>query len=252
MKKLNPWYKSSLFFFHILTHLSVIPMILFGDWYHWVLAIIMYFVYGCLGVAITYHRLISHKSFIAPKWFIKLGMLSGTLCGVGSSIQWTAVHRNHHRFSDTTDDPHNPHGGLKNFLKMQFLTMLVPSNHKYVVDLLRDPMHVWFHKHYWKIHLVFACILVLIDPFALVYAYLFPCFVFWHVMSALGTFAHVRNFGYQNYETKDQSTNLWFLGWFTFGEGWHNNHHAKPADYKFGRKKYEVDLGAFIIDLIKK
>jgi stearoyl-CoA desaturase (delta-9 desaturase) len=71
-------------------------------------------------------------------------------------------------------------------------------------------------------------------------------------LASLGTFAHTPKFGTQPYGKKDKSTNLWFLGWFAFGEGWHNNHHAEASNYKFGRNKYEVDLAARIIDLIKK
>ena len=252
MKALTPWYKSPLFFFHILTHTSIIPMIMFAGWHEWLIALVMYYMFGCWGVAITYHRLVSHKSFEAPNWFKILGLFWGSLGGVGTSIQWTAVHRDHHRHSDGENDPHNPAGSWKRFLQMQFFTMLVPSSPRYVPDLLRDPLHQKFHKYYWLIHAVYASILFAIDPFAVVYAYLVPCFILWHVMSALGTFAHTPTFGSQPVSKKDKSTNLWFLGWFAFGEGWHNNHHAHAADYRFGKQIFEVDLAARVIEIIKK
>jgi stearoyl-CoA desaturase (delta-9 desaturase) len=179
-------------------------------------------------------------------------MLLGSLGGVGSTIQWTAVHRDHHKNTDTEKDPHNPAGGLKRFLQMQFFPMLVPSSPRYIPDLLRDKMHQKFHSYYWAIHLTYTIMLYLIDPFAIIYAYLIPCLILWHVMSSLGTFAHTPAFGTQPVSQKDRSTNLWFLGWFSFGEGWHNNHHSEASNYKFGRNKYEVDLAARIIDLIKK
>jgi fatty-acid desaturase len=251
MKQLTPWYKSPLFFFHIITHLSVIPMIMYGQWQHWIVALIMYHLFGCWGVAITYHRLISHKSFNAPQWFKLIGMVFGSLGGVGSTIQWTAVHRDHHRYSDTDNDPHNPAGSVKRFLQMQFLAMLVPSSPRYVPDLLRDPLHQKFHVYYWLIHLLYAIFLFLIDPFAIVYAYLIPCFILWHVMSALGTFAHSPKFGTQPIDQKDKSTNLWFLGWFAFGEGWHNNHHSQASSWKFGINRWQFDLSALIIKLVK-
>jgi len=251
MLKLNPWYKSPLFFFHILTHLSIIPMILYSTWYQWLIAIVMYHLYGCLGVAITYHRLISHKAFEAPKWFRNIGLVFGSLAGVGSSVEWTAVHRDHHRHTDTDKDPHNPSGGWKRFLQMQFLTMLVPSSPRYVPDLLRDPLHQKFHKYYWHLHLIYIVILLFLDPFAIIYAYLFPCVMFWHVMSSLGTFAHTEKFGKTNYITKDKSRNIWFLGYFGFGEGWHNNHHYQASDWRFGKEKFEFDLSAKIIDMVR-
>lgn len=251
MPKLNSWKTNPLFYFHVLTHISIIPMILYSNWYHWIIAIIMYYMYGCWGVAITYHRLVSHKSFESPVWFRNIGLIFGSLGGVGSSIQWTAVHRDHHRHSDTVKDPHNPAGGFKRFLEMQFLTMLVPSSPKYVPDLLRQPIHQKLHKYYWHLHASYAIILAAIDPLAVVYAYLFPCLLLWHVMSSLGTFAHTEKFGKINYIVKDKSRNLWFLGYFAFGEGWHNNHHYQASDWRFGKEKFEFDISAKIINLVR-
>ena len=251
MHTITDWYKNKLLYFHVVTHLSIIPMILYASLSEFVISIIVYYIFGCWGIAITYHRLISHKSFVAPTWFKLIGMIAGSLGGVGSTIQWSAVHRDHHKHTDTIKDPHNPAGGIKRFLQMQFFTMLVPSSPRYVPDLLRDKLHQQFHNYYWAIHFVYAVFLVFLDPFAIVYAYLFPCLILWHVMSSLGTFAHTPLFCNQRTSTKDKSTNLWFLGWFAFGEGWHNNHHAEASNYKFGRRKHEFDLSAYIIDLIK-
>lgn len=253
MKLLTPWYKNPLFFFHVLTHLSIIPMILYSSWYQWGISVLMYYLFGCWGVAITYHRLISHKSFESPNWFKFIGILFGTLGGVGSTIQWVAVHRSHHRYSDTANDPHSPAGSVLQFLKMQFLTMLVDGKNcvRYIPDLLRDEIHIKFHKYYWLIHLSYSILLLIIDPFAIVYAYLFPSVVLWHVMSALGTFAHTPKFGTQPISQKDKSTNLWFLGYMAFGEGWHNNHHSKAADWQFGKKWWELDISARIIKAVK-
>ena len=252
MKPLTTWYIKPLLYFHILTHLSIIPMVYFATLNQWVVAFIMYFLFGCWGVAITYHRLISHKSFISPQWFKIIGLILGSLGGVGSTIEWVTTHRDHHRHSDTEKDPHTPLGGLKRFLQMQFFPMLVSSTPRYVPDLLRDKMHLNLHKFYWAIHFTYAIILYFIDPFAIVYAYLVPSLILWHVMSSLGTFAHTPSAGTRPIETKDKSTNLWFLGWFAFGEGWHNNHHAEASNYKFGRAKHEVDLAARIIEIVGK
>jgi fatty-acid desaturase len=251
MKQLNNWYTNPLLYFHILSHLSIIGMLMYATPLHWMISFVMYYLFGCWGIAITYHRLISHKSFVAPTWFKIVGMTFGSLAGVGSSIQWTAVHRDHHRHVDSDKDPHNPAGSLKRFLQMQFLTMLVPSSPKYAPDLLRDKTHQLFHKYYWLIHIIFAVTLYMIDPFSLIYAYLFPSVVLWHIMASLGTFAHTPMFGTQPTSQADKSTNLRFLGWFAFGEGWHNNHHAEASNYRFGRRPGEGDLAARIIEKIR-
>lgn len=248
---LTPLYMSPYVYFHALTHLSFIYMVLGLGLKEWLVSLFVYFLFACLGVACTFHRLVAHKSYQAPKWFEILGMILGTLSGVGSSIQWAAVHRAHHRFSDTERDPHNPKG---RFWQMQFFAMLVPASPRYVTDLIRSPLHQFFHRFYWLFHALYALALaMLIEPMAIIYAHLVPSFAVWHIMSALGTFAHTERFGYQmkGAELTDRSRNLWLPGWLAFGEGWHSNHHNYPSRWRFGIEPFEVDLSARIIQLIK-
>lgn len=233
-------------------------MILCAGLYDWLTFIIMYYVFGCLGIAITYHRLLAHKSFKTNIWFERIGTILGTLAGIGSSVEWCAVHRKHHRYSDTKNDPHNPK--IFGFLYTQFFTMILTKNNvgytKYIVDLLKSDFHKNVHKYYWLIHAAYVIAIALIDPFLIVSAYLFPCAVLWHVMSALGTFAHSDNFGYVDRtlstDKHHNAKNLWFLGLFAFGEGWHYNHHTNQSNYKFGIKWWELDISSFIINIIKK
>lgn len=237
-----------LFTFQIITHLSLIPMIIYGLWYHWLIAFFVYFLTGSIGMSGTYHRLLSHKSYQAPNWWMYLGTILATLGGTGSSIAWCSVHREHHRFTDTDKDPHCPHH--LGFFKVQFLSMFHDVNLKYVPDLLRSNFHLAMHKYYWLIHAIYAAILWSIDPFALIYAWLVPAVILWHAGSSINTFSH--SIGWQDHQTKDTSTNHWFNGIIMWGEGWHNNHHAFPADYRFGKKWYEFDITAYIIEWIKK
>lgn len=248
MTKLNPFYKNSLFWFQLVAHLSIIPMVLYANVAEWLTALFFYYMFGMVGIAATYHRFISHKSYQQPKWFTYLGLFFGTLPGLSSAISWTAVHREHHRYADTDKDPHLPKG---QFWKMQFLVMLVPGHAKYAVDIIRNPLYKKQHDYYWYIHALWAGLLALIDPFALVYAYLFPAVVLYHIMAALGTVVHCGKFGYKNKEGRDDSHNVPFLGWFAFGEGWHNNHHNDAGNYRFGKEKGEVDLTARLINLIR-
>ena len=238
---------NNLFVFQCLTHLSLLPLIVYGQWYHYIIAFVVYFFTGCVGMSGTYHRLLSHKSYVAPKWWEYLGTILATIGGTGSSIAWCAVHREHHRFTDTDKDPHSPHA--KGFLKVQFLSMFHQPNVRYVPDLLRSSFHVNMHKYYWAVHIVYASILYIIDPFALVYAWLVPSFILWHAGSSINTFSHT--VGWQDYETKDTSTNHPILGILMWGEGWHNNHHAFPADYRFGKKWWQIDTTRYLIELVK-
>lgn len=246
------WYKNPLFLFHVVSHLSIIPMILYADIFHWLITIIFYHIYGCFGIAITYHRLLAHRSFKASKLWHWIGSICGTLAAVGSTIEWCIVHRKHHKYSDSDKDPHNPK--IFGFINTQMFTMLITKSeqtysNKFAIDLLKSNFHKSIHKYYWLIHASYFCILLTIDPFLIISAYLVPCAILWQVMSALGTFAHSDNFGYKNY--KNSASNLWLLGYGAFGEGWHNNHHEQASNSKFGLRWWELDLSNVIINFIK-
>lgn len=241
-KKIN-----GLFLFQIITHLSIIPMIIYGELSHYLLAWFVFFLTGSIGMSATFHRLLSHKSYIAPKWWEYFGTICATLGGTGSSIAWCAVHREHHRFTDTEKDPHSPqcHG----VLRVQFLSMFHYPQIRYVPDLLRSNFHIMVHKYYWHIHLLYAVILyTVLGPFALIYLWLFPCLILWHAGSSINTLSHL--FGKQDHKTNDTSTNHWLTGIFVWGEGWHNNHHWSPTDYQFGKRWYQIDITYWVIRLL--
>lgn len=237
-----------LFLFQIISHISLIFLIIYGQFFHFALAFFVYFLTGCFGMTITYHRLLSHKSFVVSKWFTYIGSLFGVYGLTGSPIAWVAIHREHHHYTDTAKDPHSPdHHG---FVRVQWLSMYDKPNPKYSAHLLRDNFQLFLHKHYFKIHTAIFIFWLLIDPMLLVAAYLAPAAILWNMGSFINTLTHM--FGYRNHETKDNSTNIWWLGYFMWGEGWHNNHHANPNDSQFGNKPWELDIGGFFIRLISK
>ena len=239
---------NKLLVFQIIAHLSLIPMILYGSVYHWVLSFFVYFITGCFGMSMTFHRLLSHKSWNAPKWFEVFGTLAGTYGLTGSSIGWVAIHREHHHFTDQEKDPHSPKH--KGFFRVQWLSMYDTPNTKYVVHLLRSKLHVFLHKYYIPIHLVICLFWYLIDPMLLVSAYLFPAAILWNGGSFINTITHMT--GYKNHKTKDDSTNVPLLGILMWGEGWHNNHHAQPNNPSFKYKWWEFDMGYLWIKILSK
>lgn len=236
-----------LFTLQLFAHLAIIPMIIYAQWYHWAAAIAVYFI-GGTSITVTYHRLLSHKAWVAPRWFEIVGTLFSTYIAVGSSIGWVATHRQHHRYTDKHGDPHSPN--TQPWWRVQWFSMFEPVNVKYAVDLLRDKFHLTIHQKYFHIHVSIGLILLLFDPFAVVYLYLVPAALVWNAGSAINTLNH--KLGYRNYETKDNSTCSFLTGYLVFGEGWHNNHHADPASEKFQRKWWEFDLGYQVIKLVRK
>jgi fatty-acid desaturase len=232
----------------IIAHLSIIPMIIYGSWYHWLLGFGVYFITGCFGMTITYHRLLSHKSWNAPKWFEYFGSLAGTYGLTGSTIGWVAIHKEHHHYTDQEGDPHSPvHLG---FFRVQWLSMFETPNPRYVVRLIRSKFHAFLHKWYFALHLAIAVIWYLIDPMLLVSAYLFPAMILWNAGSFINTLTHMT--GYRNWETTDNSTNIPLLGILMWGEGWHNNHHHDPQNPSFKHKWWEFDLGGWFIKKLEQ
>ena len=137
---------------------------------------------------------------------------------------------------------------------IQFGSMCEIPNVRYVPDLLRSKFHMWMHNYHWIPNIVYIVLVGLIDPFAVVYAYFVPTLMMWHAGSFINTINHT--LGYKTNTTKDASTNNLFTGYLVSGEGWHNNHHARPGNYDFGSgtsgKWWEFDPTARVIELIRK
>jgi len=229
-----------------ITHLSIIPLIMYGSWYHWLIGFSVYFITGCFGMTMTYHRLLSHASWVAPRWFQYFGTLAGSYGLTGSTIGWVAIHKEHHHHTDKEGDPHSPeHMG---FFRVQWLSMFESPNPRYVIPLIRSKFHGFLHKWYFELHLLIAITWYLIDPMLLISAYLFPAMILWNAGSFINTLTHMT--GYRNWDTNDNSTNIPLLGILMWGEGWHNNHHWKPSDPSFQSKWWEFDIGGLFIKIL--
>ena len=208
------------------------------------LSILMYVLIGCFGISIGYHRYLSHKSFkLKYKWSEWILLWLGCLAGTGSPIGWVAVHREHHRKSDRPGDPHSPHTiGAKSLIaKYEYTWDKWP-----IRDLIVDKTHRFVHDNYFLLLLLWGGALSLVFGITLaIYLFIIPmCLSIW--ASTISNYVN-HKFGYLSYDTPDKSRNLWATAYITFGEGWHNNHHARPKDYRFGKKWWELDLGAFFI-----
>lgn len=236
-----------LFGLQFLAHLSLIPMVMYADWYHWLIAFGVYFITGCFGMTMTYHRLLSHNSWKAPDWFRKLGTFCGMYGMTGSPLGWIAIHRQHHQYADTDKDPHSPHH--KKWWEVQFLSMFHKPNIRYIKKLLRAPFLKLCHEYYFDFHLAVMAFWLIVHPFGLIYAYFVPAMILWNMGSAINTVTHF--FGYKNHDdVEDYSKNNLLFGFLMWGEGWHENHHKYPNRANFGIKWWEFDIGYFFIKLI--
>ena len=235
----------------MISHIATIYWLYeYSSWANFGLVFFMYFLTGCLGMTMTYHRLLTHRSWKAPKWFEYLGTFLGTIGLTGSSMSWTAAHRKHHSSADKQGDPHSP--VILGYIKAQWWSMFSPINIARS-PVLRDRFHVFFHRYYFHINLVYGLILFMLGGiYALLTFWLVPACVLWNAGSIINTVCHTKWLGYRRYNVPDYSTNNIVMGVLMWGEGWHNNHHRFQGRPNIGEAWYEIDIGWYLIKLLRK
>lgn len=208
----------------------------------------MYFCLICLGVSITYHRSLTHKAVKLHPWLEKLFVTFACLAGTGSPIMWVMTHRQHHRFSDKSGDPHPPMSVWKTFFGAY-----PRVSARGIRDVARTAYYAWWHRYYFAILGVVGAALATISVDVLFYLFALPIFMSIAASNLLNWYGHTKSISsYRNYnEVLDNSQNNPIFGILIFGEGWHNNHHKHPGSSRFGLGKYEFDLSFGVIKLLE-
>ena len=199
-----------------------------------------------MGITLCFHRLLAHRSFQVPKWLEYALTVCGSLALQGGPIKWVATHRVHHAFSDRPQDPHSPTRG---FWWAHMLWLFAydevldhPTKYwRYCPELARDPVHQFLNKTHVLYTFILGAVLYAWGglPFLVWGLFVRTAFVYhgtWLVNSA----AHL--WGYKTFDTNEGSTNNWWVALLSFGEGWHNNHHAYLHSAAHGLRWWEVDL----------
>jgi stearoyl-CoA desaturase (delta-9 desaturase) len=229
-----------------------------------VLAVVLYFFVGH-GVSIGYHRLFAHRGFVARRPLKIVLAIAGSMALEGGVIPWVENHRRHHTFSDRAGDPHSPlKYGLDGSARLRGLwhahmgwlfTDRPPARCRVATDLLADRDLVVISRLFpvW-------CLLSLALPFglgwliggtlgagitALIWAGGVRVFVLHHVTWSINSLCHT--FGRRPFETQDHSTNVPVLALMSFGESWHNAHHAFPRGARHGVQPGQLDTSASLI-----
>ncbi len=226
-----------------------------------VVGVAMYFVSGMLGVTICYHRLLTHRSFQTYKpieYFLTFCACQALQSG---PIEWVAMHRIHHKESDEEPDPHSP---LVNFLWAHagWLFVNLPDAHTYeeysrfAKDLDRDRWQRFFNRCFFVIYLLTAAAIYFAGELYgglgmswLVWGVFVRTVFLWHNTWAVNSVTHT--FGYRNYNTDEESTNNWLVALLSFGEGWHNNHHADQRSAAHGQRWFEIDISYRFIKIME-
>jgi sn-1 stearoyl-lipid 9-desaturase len=237
-------------------HLGAVAALFFFTWPAFFLACFLWWVSGSLGIGMSYHRLLTHRGYKTYPWVEYFLTLCATLALEGGPIFWVATHRIHHQHSDQPGDPHSPLDG-KWWSHMGWILMGKSMHHdtttlaRYVPDLAKDKFHVWITKYHYVPLTVLGLILLAVGglPF-LLWGIFMRTVIGLHATWAVNSATHM--WGSRRFKTRDLSTNNWLVAIWTFGEGWHNNHHAHPTSARHGLKWYEVDLNWYGIWALQK
>lgn len=241
--------------FMVLFHLGAVAALFMFSWTALITAIVLWWVAGSLGIGIGYHRLLTHRGFKTHKWVEYALTVCGTLALQGGPIGWVATHRLHHQNSDKEGDPHSPHEG--GFWAHVGWVITGQANHNrsvellpYVPELRKDAFHAWISERHWVPIAVLSVALWALGGWSLVMWGIFLRTVIGlHATWLVNSATHM--WGRQRFETGDASRNSFWVAILTFGEGWHNNHHAHPQAARHGLKWYEVDFNWYAIFVMR-
>ena len=226
-------------------HIGAVAALFYVDYGAMLAALILYYAAGMLGIGMAYHRLLTHRSYKTTKAIEYFLTICGTLALEGGPIFWVATHRIHHQKSDQDGDPHTPREGTF-WAHMGWILMGEGLHHdasvlgRYVPDLSRDRFHVMLSNWHWVTNVVVGIGLLVFGgiPY-LLWGIFFRTTVGLHATWLVNSATHL--WGSRRFATRDDSTNNWWVALLTFGEGWHNNHHAHPTSARHGLAWYELD-----------
>ncbi|MGH8000911.1 MAG: acyl-CoA desaturase [Brasilonema sp.] len=212
----------------------------------------LYWVTGGLGITLGFHRLITHRSFQAPKWLEYFLAFCGTLTCQGGPIDWVGMHRMHHLHSDQELDPHDSNKGFwwSHMAWMFYHSPAFADVPRFTKDIGDDPFYQFLQKNMILIQVALGMVLLLLGGWSFVVWGVFVRLIFvWHCTWFVNSATH--KFGYRTYDVGDRSTNCWWVALLTYGEGWHNNHHAFQYSARHGLKWWEFDLTWMTIKLLQ-
>jgi len=233
--------------FMALFHLGTIAALFTFSWRAFAGAIVLAWIAGSLGLGMGYHRLLTHRGYRIPKWLEYVLTICGMLTLEGGAIQWVVTHRIHHQHTEIEGkDPHTPLEG-KWWSHMGWILHGTAQRHpvpvlqQYAPDLWKDPVHRFLNRTYF--------VPLIILGLALLYFFGWS-FMLWgtvvrvtvglHATWLVNSATHL--WGSRRFATSDNSRNNWWVALLTWGEGWHNNHHAHPRAARHGLTWYEIDM----------
>lgn len=238
-------------FFMAAFHIGAVLALFYFSWQGLLAAVLLWWISCGMGIGMGYHRLLTHRSYKAPKWLEYLLTIFATLALEGGPIFWVATHRVHHKFTDVPGDPHSPRDGkwwshMGWILSGKALAQSTSELAPHVPDLINDKFHVWISKYHWVPLTTLGFTILAIWGWPIVFWTIFlRVTVGLHGTWLVNSANHL--WGSQRFATGDDSTNNFWVALVTFGEGWHNNHHAHAQSARHGLRWWEIDINWYCI-----
>jgi stearoyl-CoA desaturase (delta-9 desaturase) len=232
--------------FMTLLHIGAVAALFMFSWQALVAAVVLWWISASLGVGMGFHRLLTHRGYKTPKLVEYFITFCGLLALEGGAINWVVTHRIHHAHTDAPGDPHTPREGgwwahIGWMLKGTAQSHDKATMARYAPDMVKDRFHVLANTFYWLPIIFLAIGLLALGGWSFVLWGVFFRVTFnFHATWLVNSATHM--WGRRRFATRDDSTNNWWVALLTFGEGWHNNHHAYPTAARHGFAWYEIDL----------
>jgi fatty-acid desaturase len=237
-------------------HLGAVAALFFFSWPAFFTALAIYWVSLSFGIGMGYHRLLTHRSYKVPKALEYFLAVCGSLALEGGPISWVATHRVHHQFSDKEGDPHTPRDGKWWSHLIWMLTGEASNSNtadcaRYAPDLMKDRFHVWLSRWHYIPLVITALLLLAFGGLPFLFWGLFVRVTLgYHATWMVNSLTHF--WGTRRFTTRDDSRNNALVAFVTFGEGWHNNHHAYPTSARHGLAWWELDITWISIWLLRR
>lgn len=240
----------------VILHLGALAAFFAFSWRALAMAVFLYWLATGLGISMGYHRLLTHRSYKVPIGLEYFFAVCGALTLEGGPISWVATHRIHHQKSDRHGDPHSPRDGAW-WAHVGWL-IFGETNHnntramsKYAPDLAKDRFYIWLNNYHWLPLVALSMVLYAIGGLPMfLWGICLRVVVGLHATWLVNSATHM--WGKRRFLTRDDSRNNWWVALLTFGEGWHNNHHAHPTSARHGLAWYEFDFSWIQIKLLKR
>jgi fatty-acid desaturase len=242
-------------------HVGAVAALWYFSWTGLAIFFVLHFLTACMGITLGYHRLLTHGSLIVPAWLKYFCSLCGMLSAEGSPLMWVATHRKHHVHSDLDDDPHSPNHGFWWSHMLWFYPADTEEERdrmfrRWAPDIYKDPVQQFFHKTFPIYPVLLGIGLYAAGEYFfglglswMLWGLCLRMIVSYHCTWFVNSATHV--WGYRNYTTTDRSRNLWWVALLSYGEGWHNNHHAHQRLARHGHRWWEFDATYMVIRTFK-